>query len=87
VKAHDPVAMERFRRENPNLAVTCCAAPEEVADEASAIVLVTEWPEYADLPWEKLGASMRSRVVLDGRQLLDRERLERAGFKYIGLPG
>jgi UDPglucose 6-dehydrogenase len=87
VKAHDPVAMERFRRENPELAVTCCAAPEEVADEANAIVLVTEWPEYADLPWEKLGASMRSRIVLDGRQLLDRERLERAGFKYIGLPG
>jgi hypothetical protein len=30
---------------------------------------------------------MRSRIILDGRHLLDRERLTRAGFKYIGLPG
>jgi len=79
--------MERFRRENPDLAVQCCSSPQDVASEADAVVLVTEWPEYADLSWEKLGASMRSRIVLDGRQLLDRERMERAGFKYLGLPG
>jgi len=86
VKVHDPVAMERFRRENAELEVACCASAEDVAEDADAIMLVTEWPDYADLPWEKLGASMRSRILLDGRQLLDRERLTRAGFKYIGLP-
>ena len=87
VKAHDPVAMERFRRENPDLAVTCCASPLEVAVDADALVVVTEWPEYAELHWEQLGQSMRSAIILDGRQLLDRDRLTRAGFKYIGLPG
>jgi len=87
VKAHDPVAMERFRRENADLDVACCSTPQEVAEDADALVLVTEWPEYAELSWEKLGESMRSRIILDGRHLLDRERLTRAGFKYIGLPG
>ncbi|MBZ5604431.1 MAG: UDP-glucose/GDP-mannose dehydrogenase family protein, partial [Acidobacteriia bacterium] len=46
VKAHDPVAMERFRREHPDLNVTLCENPEDVADEADAVVLVTEWPQY-----------------------------------------
>ncbi|HVY92863.1 MAG TPA: UDP-glucose/GDP-mannose dehydrogenase family protein [Bryobacteraceae bacterium] len=87
VKAHDPVAMERFRREHPDLAIHCCASPEELVEDADAVVLVTEWPEYADLSWEELGAKMRSRIVLDGRQFLDRSRMGRAGFKYIGLPG
>jgi UDPglucose 6-dehydrogenase len=87
VKAHDPVAMGRFQRENAGLEVLCCDSPQEVAADADALVIVTEWPEYAELPWEKVGQSMRSRIILDGRQLLDRERLTRAGFKYIGLPG
>jgi len=87
VKAHDPVAMERFQRENAGLEVLCCSSPQEVAADADALVIVTEWPEYAELPWEKVGESMRSRILLDGRHLLDRERLTRAGFKYIGLPG
>jgi len=86
VKAHDPVAMERFRRENADLDVVCSSTPQEVAEDADAIVLVTEWPEYAEIAWERLGRSMRTRILLDGRQLLDRERLTRAGFKYIGLP-
>jgi UDPglucose 6-dehydrogenase len=87
VRAHDPVAMERFRRENADLDVTCCSSPQEVAEDADALVIVTEWPEYTELSWEKIGESMRSRIILDGRHLLDRERLTRAGFKYIGLPG
>src|SRR5262249_16655075 len=42
VKAHDPVAMDRFRREHPDLNVTLCETPEEVARDCDAVVLVTE---------------------------------------------
>jgi UDPglucose 6-dehydrogenase len=87
VKAHDPVAMDRFRKEHPNLDVVLCAAAEETAQDADALVLVTEWPEYRDLNWERVAATMRSRIVLDGRQVLDRARLARAGFRYVGLAG
>jgi len=85
VKAHDPVAMDRFRREHPDLAVTLCANAEDVARDCDAIVLVTEWPEYRELNWEPLARSMRSAIVLDGRLALDPTRLSRAGFKYLGL--
>jgi UDPglucose 6-dehydrogenase len=87
VKAHDPVAMERFRQQHPASEVTCCATPEEVAEGADALVLVTEWPEYRELDWERLAKSMRSPFVLDGRLVLDRGRLARAGFRIAGPPG
>jgi UDPglucose 6-dehydrogenase len=87
VRAHDPVAMERFRRERPDLDVTLCVSAEDVARDADAVVLVTEWSQYRDLDWEALGASMRSPIVLDARYVLDRDRLARAGFRYLGLAG
>ncbi len=85
VKAHDPVAMDRFRREQPDLNVTLCENAADVAKDCDAIVLVTEWPEYRELEWEPLARSMRSAIVLDGRLALDRSRVSRAGFKYLGL--
>jgi UDPglucose 6-dehydrogenase len=87
VKAHDPVAMERFRKENPNLAVTCCATAADVAQEADALILVTEWPQYRELDWNAIKIAMASPIVLDGRNLLDRAELEKAGFRVIGLAG
>src|SRR5579885_954975 len=85
VRAHDPVAMERFRKENPDSEVHCCRSAEEIAVGADALVLLTEWPQYQDLNWEKLARSMRSAILLDARNLLDRARLTRAGFRYAAL--
>ena len=87
VRAHDPVAMDRFKREHSDLDVICCGAPEEVARDADALVLVTEWPQYRELDWEPLARMMRTAILLDGRQALDRARMTRAGFRYIGLAG
>ena len=87
VKAHDPVAMERFRKENADLDVTCCAAPQDVAEDADALVVVTEWPQYRELDWHAVKSSMRTPVLLDGRNLLDREAMIRVGFRYLTLAG
>lgn len=87
VKAHDPVAMDRFRIEDPSSNVCLCESPEEVAEGADALVLITEWPEYRDLKWEPLAKSMRNPFVLDGRLLLDRTRLDQAGFRVASLAG
>ncbi|MGA3026922.1 MAG: UDP-glucose/GDP-mannose dehydrogenase family protein [Bryobacteraceae bacterium] len=87
VKVHDPVALERFRREYPRLPVLCCVTPEQAVEGADALVLVTEWPQYREMNWEALAASMRTRLVLDGRNVLDRARLARAGFRCLSLNG
>ena len=85
VRVHDPVAMDRARREHPQLEVTFCAEPEEVAVQADALALVTEWPQYRDLDWARMAASMNSPVILDGRHWLDAASLSRAGFRNFRL--
>jgi UDPglucose 6-dehydrogenase len=85
VKVHDPIALKRARTENPRLGVTFCESTREVFEESDAVVLVTDWPEYRELPWGELKPLMRSPLIVDGRNYLDREALLRAGFHYIGF--
>ena len=85
VKVHDPVALERFGREHGHLGAVCCESPEQVVEEADALVLVTEWQQYRELDWESLTSRMRFPIVLDGRNALDRARLTRYGFRYLSL--
>jgi UDPglucose 6-dehydrogenase len=85
VKVHDPVASDRFRAEYSALNVICCDTPEDVFQDADAVVLVTEWPEYRELLWDTLAATMRSPFVLDGRNILDPARLKKGGFRFAAL--
>jgi len=87
VKVHDPVALERFQAEYGTLGAICCDSPEHVADDVDALVLVTEWQQYRELDWEALASHMRSPIVLDGRNALDRARLTRFGYRYISITG
>ncbi|MDQ2949323.1 MAG: UDP-glucose 6-dehydrogenase, partial [Acidobacteriota bacterium] len=87
VKAHDPVALERFQHEYGDLGVVCCESAERVADDADALVLVTEWPQYRELLWEDIPKLMRTPIILDGRNALDRGKLERYGFRYLCIGG
>lgn len=87
VKAHDPVAMDVYRRSFPDSAVILCDTAAEVATGSDAVILITEWPEYQDLAWEVLKPTMQTPVVLDGRNFLDRPRAEAAGLRYISLAG
>jgi UDPglucose 6-dehydrogenase len=85
VRLHDPIAADRFRRENPDLAEFLRDSPAEVFDGADAVVLLTEWSHYLDLDWAKLAVVMRTPLILDGRHALDRVRLHRLGYRYITM--
>src|SRR5215472_6809 len=87
VRAHDPVAMERFQEAYGEMGVVCCSSPEDVAEEADALVLVTEWHEYLELNWEAMAERMKSRILVDGRNALDRAKLARHGFRSVTLAG
>jgi UDPglucose 6-dehydrogenase len=52
---------------------------------ADAAVVVTEWPELRDLAWTELRDTMRSPVVIDGRNHLDAAAMRSAGFAYEGM--
>jgi UDPglucose 6-dehydrogenase len=87
VRAHDPVAMDRFKQENPDSKVTCCASAREAAEGADALILATEWLEYKELDWDAIRAVMSTPVILDGRNILDRKRLTASGFRVLVLAG
>jgi UDPglucose 6-dehydrogenase len=57
----------------------------QAVDGADAAVLVTEWPEFAELDWGEVKRRMRVPLIVDGRNFLDREALIEAGFTYEGI--
>jgi len=59
--------------------------PESLATGADALVLVTEWPEFADLDLRRLRGLMRTPLLLDGRNFFDPELARSAGFTYTGV--
>jgi UDPglucose 6-dehydrogenase len=48
-------------------------------------VLVTEWPEFRELDWAEVKERMVHPLIVDGRNFLDSELLERQGFTYEGV--
>lgn len=83
IKAYDPVAMERAAEMLPE--VTYCATAYDVAKDADALLIVTEWNEFKQLNWEKLGRFMRQPIVVDGRNLYDPTEVASKGFTYWGI--
>ena len=83
VKAYDPQAMENASHVLKN--VKLCDNPYQVAEDADALVLATEWNEFKQLDFTKLKSTMKQAVILDGRNLWDAETLKNLGFTYMGI--
>jgi len=61
------------------------ATVDDAVPGADAVVLVTEWPELADVDWAAVAAGMRTPFFVDGRNMLDPETMRAAGFTYDGI--
>jgi UDPglucose 6-dehydrogenase len=83
VRGYDPVANEAAAKLLPGVGLTESA--EEALDGADAAVIVTEWPEFAELDWASLRERMAKPVIVDGRNFLDARALREAGFAYEGI--
>jgi UDPglucose 6-dehydrogenase len=83
VRGYDPVAEGRARQLLPN--IDLCKSVESAVEGADAAILVTEWPEFAELDWSSLRERMANPLLIDGRNFLDPERLRDAGFAYEGI--
>ena len=84
VRVYDPVAAESAAHMLGGSKI--CDSALEALDGAHAAVLVTEWPEFAELDWAgEVKRRMANPLVVDGRNFLDREALREAGFTYEGI--
>jgi len=86
VTAHDPVAAERFQREQPDLKVELVPDPKALFEGADGVVLVTEWKQYLALDWAGLRSHMRVPILIDGRNVLDCDAMQAAGYRYLRIP-
>lgn len=83
VSAYDPIAEQEARKLMPGVDFADSALG--ALDGADAVVLVTEWPEFAELDWDAAGARMAGKLVIDGRNHLDPSTLAAAGIAYEGV--
>ena len=86
VVAYDPIAEERARPLLPTVEMVRSAL--EALDGADGAVLVTEWPEFAELDWAEVAKRMGNPLLVDGRNFLDPDAVRAAGITYeaIGRP-
>lgn len=85
LRAYDPIAMDACREQHPHLRICYCNDALSAAEHADALVVVTEWPEFAGLNLTKVAARMNNPVLIDGRNLFHPEKARAAGFEYAGV--
>ena len=86
LRVFDPRAMEKARAVLKD--VTYVEEMNKVADGCDALVIATEWPEFKKLDLEYARKVLTHPILFDGRNLFDREEMEKLGFIYksIGRP-
>jgi len=82
VSAYDPMPTARERAAAAVEGLDVVGAVTDALRDADIAVLVTEWREFGELDWAAVGATMRRRIIIDGRNVLSGERLADSGFVY-----
>ena len=60
-------------------------SPLDVCDGANVLAVLTEWKEFALIDAHEIGKRLQAKMVVDGRNVLDREVWQQAGFTYRGV--
>ncbi len=89
VRAYDPQARKNARRDleseknRQNFKISKDAM--SAVKNADLIFLSAEWPEFLNLNWREIKKLIRGETVIDGRNALDRGKIEKAGLRYVGF--
>ena len=83
VVVHDPKAIENARKRFPKLGFA--ANVQECVKDSDLILHLTEWREYRELDPNALAALVKKKIVIDGRNALDRDKWRSAGWKFHAL--
>jgi UDPglucose 6-dehydrogenase len=81
VRAYDPVGMEQARHVLSS--IEFCDGPYHCAEDADALVIVTEWEQFRALDFARIKAAMKQAVVVDLRNVYRPEEME--GFSYHSI--
>jgi len=81
VKVHDPISLEALTDKHPDL--TTASSAIDTCSDADLVILGTEWRQYKELAPETLFP--KTKTIIDGRNVLDVETWQAAGWKVIAL--
>ena len=83
VQAYDPEAMPRAKAIFKNVAFKEKAY--DVAKNADALAILTEWDEFSQLDYKRVKKLMRHPVIFDGRNILNPSKIKKMGFQYHAM--
>jgi UDPglucose 6-dehydrogenase len=83
VVVHDPKAIENARKRFPKLGFA--ANVEECVKDSDLILHLTEWREYREIDPKALASLVKKKIVIDGRNALDRDKWRAAGWQFHAL--
>lgn len=84
VKVYDPIAMEECRKRIGNSVIYSKDMYDTVID-ADAIALMTEWKQFRMPSWRIIKKVMHNPLIVDGRNIYDRDEIIGEGFTYLGI--
>jgi UDPglucose 6-dehydrogenase len=84
IKAHDPEAVSNVKKVFGNK-IQYCETPYEAAQDADALFIATEWPEFRTPDFDKLAQIMKQKLIFDGRNLYDLDYISHKGFTYYSI--
>jgi UDPglucose 6-dehydrogenase len=85
IKAYDPTMPDPSSGQFEGLDLTVLADPYDACEGASALVVLTEWPEFRDLDLAKVSAVMIRPAIVDTRNMLDPAAARAVGCTYLGM--
>jgi UDPglucose 6-dehydrogenase len=84
ITAYDPAAMDRTQ-EIMSSSIKFANSAYEAAHDADALLILTEWEEFANLDLNRLRQELKYPIVIDGRNLYDPEVMAAQGFTYYSV--
>jgi UDPglucose 6-dehydrogenase len=85
IVAYDPVATQRAKAVLADDSIGFAQNAYEVCDGAHALLVLTEWPDFAKMDWSRVRHLLKLPIVLDGKNLLDPVAVRSAGLHYFGV--
>ena len=86
IAAHDPAAIERARAIFPESSqLRYVNDPYAAAEDADALLILTDWPQFATLDLDRLYTAQRFPIVIDGRNLYDPNKMLEQRFTYLSV--
>lgn len=83
IAAHDPIAMDEAKKKLEN--IEWCKDPYETAQDADALVIITEWNEFRALNFDKLSDTMKTKRLIDLRNIYKLPYMAETGFHYVSI--